>query len=298
MDYKNLISLALACTLSAGLFAQSGNADAQVTNSDETAKSGIEFSYEAGAELVSSYLWRGQYNGGLSLQPTVSVGYEGENTSLSVGAWASVGASDWMFRKGEPYYTFINDDGDEEYDGTPNTYFVPELDLFANFDFFGASLGATYYQYFSWMENTRKFDPNYQLEVTLQYSLEHFLEIPLYVQWNTMVSATEFDYHDIASYASYLEIGYQHAFPYDITLGGKIGMSPWANDTYKNSRFAVVNLDLRLEKAWEFDACQLTLFAEGSINPHMEQDAFVWEAGDDKLYNQPINGTIGLGIWF
>ena len=31
------------------------------------------FTYEAGAEVVSSYIWRGLYNGGLSLQPSVSV---------------------------------------------------------------------------------------------------------------------------------------------------------------------------------------------------------------------------------
>ena len=31
-----------------------------------TAKAEVNFAYEAGAEVVSSYLWRGQYNGGLS----------------------------------------------------------------------------------------------------------------------------------------------------------------------------------------------------------------------------------------
>ena len=34
-----------------------------------SAKAEVEFAYEAGAELVSAYIWRGQYNGGLSLQP-------------------------------------------------------------------------------------------------------------------------------------------------------------------------------------------------------------------------------------
>ena len=58
-----------------------------------TAKAEVNFAYEAGAEVVSSYLWRGQYNGGLSFQPYVSVGYEGEKTSFSFGAWGSVGAS-------------------------------------------------------------------------------------------------------------------------------------------------------------------------------------------------------------
>ena len=34
-----------------------------------SAKAEVEFAYDAGAEVVSSYIWRGQYNGGLSLQP-------------------------------------------------------------------------------------------------------------------------------------------------------------------------------------------------------------------------------------
>ncbi len=34
----------------------------------------VEFAYDAGAEVVSAYIWRGQYNGGLSLQPDLEVG--------------------------------------------------------------------------------------------------------------------------------------------------------------------------------------------------------------------------------
>ena len=34
-----------------------------------SAESKVEFAYEAGADVVSSYIWRGQYNGGLSSQP-------------------------------------------------------------------------------------------------------------------------------------------------------------------------------------------------------------------------------------
>ena len=42
-----------------------------------SAKAEVEFAYDAGAELVSSYIWRGQYNGGLSLQPDLEIGYDG-----------------------------------------------------------------------------------------------------------------------------------------------------------------------------------------------------------------------------
>ena len=50
-----------------------------------TAKAEVEFAYDAGAEIVSSYIWRGQYTGGLSLQPDLEIGYDGEHTSLRAG---------------------------------------------------------------------------------------------------------------------------------------------------------------------------------------------------------------------
>ncbi len=80
------------------------------------------FTYEAGAEVVSSYIWRGLYNGGLSLQPSVSVGFVSlaDKVQFDVNVWGNVGASDWVFRKGRP-------NPDEE-GNNPNTYFVPEVD--------------------------------------------------------------------------------------------------------------------------------------------------------------------------
>ena len=41
-------------------------------------------------DAVSSYIWRGQDLGDVSLQPTLSIGYKG----LSLTAWGSVGLSD------------------------------------------------------------------------------------------------------------------------------------------------------------------------------------------------------------
>lgn len=42
---------------------------------------------DAGAELVSGYIWRGQDLGNVSLQPTLTIGYKG----LSLSGWGSVG---------------------------------------------------------------------------------------------------------------------------------------------------------------------------------------------------------------
>lgn len=251
----------------------------------------VEFAYDAGAELVSAYLWRGQYNGGLSFQPDVEVGYDGEHTSLRVGAWASLGATDWKFQTGL--------DKEDEYN--PNTYFLPELDVMANFNFYGAQVGMTHYQYF-----VPEAKDNYQLEITAGYNFDDLLGVPLHITWNTIVAGDDYNVNDDGeekrAYSSYLEIGYDHTFEsVGLTLSGAIGMSPWTSDFYYNEGFKVVNLSLRLEKEWEFGVCSLTLFAQGSLNPSLDNDQtkpYVNLAGDDKLCEQPLNGAIGIGVWF
>lgn len=269
------------------------------------AQAKIEFAYEAGAEIVSAYLWRGQYNGGLSFQPDLEIGFAGEHIGLSAGVWGSLGATDWKFQKGL----------EQEEGYNPNTYFLPEVDVIANLSFFGVQLGMTHYQYF-----LPEAKDNYQTEVTVGYNFADELGFPLYINWNTFVAGDdynlEYDESDEPildetgelktkrAFSSYLEIGYDQALPRDITLGVKVGMSPWASEFYGNDRFAVVNVSARLQKAWVFDVCEIDLFAEGCLNPYaMRQDKenefiYVNAAGDDKLYAQTLNGTIGLGIWF
>ena len=47
-----------------------------------------------GADLVSSYIWRGQDLGGMSIQPSLGVSYKG----LSLSAWGSVGIDNRCYR--------------------------------------------------------------------------------------------------------------------------------------------------------------------------------------------------------
>ena len=42
---------------------------------------------EVGADIVSSYIWRGQDLSGVSIQPSIAIGYKG----LSLEAWGSIG---------------------------------------------------------------------------------------------------------------------------------------------------------------------------------------------------------------
>lgn len=263
----------------------------------------VEFAYEAGAELVSTYLWRGQYNGGLSFQPDLEVGYDGDLTSLRFGVWGNIGASDWAFKSGLP----------ETEDGNPNTYFLPEIDVMLNFSVAGLIIGATHYYYFggSPFFNWGKFDPvdgsagTSQTEITLGYDFRNKCEFPMTISWNTMVAGDDLVEDEESgklkrAFSTYIEAKYDQPLPFDMTLSLALGVSPWKSDVYGNDRFAVTNISARLEKSWEFDPCELILFGQGTLNTNdiNKTNVLIWAAGDDKLYKQRLNGCIGLGVWF
>lgn len=264
----------------------------------------VEFAYDAGAEVVSCYMWRGLYNGGLSLQPDVEIGYDGDLTALRIGAWGNVGATDWRFRTGLP----------ENADGTnPNTYFLPEIDLMINFTVFGVKLGATHYYYFggSPFFNWGKFDPvngmpgTSQTEVSIGYDFgSRFEFLPLSLTWNTFVAGDDLIEDQNGNlkraFSSYFEARFDQPLPLDMTVSLAVGFSPWASNIYGNQGFAVTNIFARFGKIWNLDVCELDLFAQASLNTDNlnRSNVFVRGAGDDKLYQQKLNGCIGLGVWF
>ena len=253
-----------------------------------TVKAEVEFAYEAGAEVVSSYIWRGIYNGGLSFQPEGLVGFDANDGAISfrAGAWASIGASDWKFKKGLP----LNPD-----DSNPNTYFMPEVDFIASLSLYGANLGFNEYYYCDDFST-------HNSEIWAGYNFDHFFGVGAYLNWYTIVAGADInETTGKQAYSSYLELGYDYTFEdLGLTLGAQIGMSPWESPLYGNDKFAVVNLSLKIDKEFDLGVCTLNVFATGSLNPDGldKTNVFVNAAGDDKLYSQKLNGTIGLGVWF
>ena len=275
-----------------------------------TAKAEVEFAYDAGAEIVSSYIWRGQYNGGLSFQPDLEVGYDGEHTSFRAGVWANIGASDWGFRKGLTTYK----DADEN-TIDPNTRFMPELDVVLSFSTYGLTIGANHYYYcdgsnfFSW-QSVDKLDANGNTsttEVWAGYNFGHFFgdKAGAYINWYTTVAGGDLRYDENGdpkrAWSSYFEVGYDYTFEgIGLTLGGVVGMSPWESPIYGNEKFAVTNISLKINEEWELNHVTLDLFAQATLNPDgiNKENVFIKASGDEKLYNQKLNGVIGLGIWF
>lgn len=304
-DMKKIFSILAATMMAVSVMAQ-----------EEEASKPVSFAYEAGAEIVSAYLWRGQYNGSLSFQPTASIGFDAldEAIQFRAGVWASLGASDWEFKKNKN-------------DGKGYTKFMPEVDVIASFTAYGASVGMNHYYYcdgshfLSWKsKDERFFDAEDELnsttmtEIWVGYNFDHFFGQNAYINWYTVVAGADLtgifeeneDGEEVRTgskrfWSSYLELGYSYTWDrIGLTLGGEIGMSPWESDLYGNSKFAVTNLSLKLTKEWEVGPCTIDLFAQGSINPDgiNSRNAYIAGAGDDKLYNQKLNAALGCGFWF
>jgi hypothetical protein len=311
------------------LLALSGFGTSVKAQEAEDTSETLSFGYDAGAEIVSSYLWRGQYNGGLSFQPDVAVGWDSRHTSFRIGTWWSVGASDWTYQRGL-----------EKTDGyNPNTYFMPELDIYANLNLWGATIGFTHYYYFGGSNflSQGKIDKvkdkgwTSQTEVSIGYDFSTLLDIPLTITWYTMVSGDDGYMKDMTvnedgeiegtwrrAYSSYLEIGYTHTWEEaGVSLGGTLGISPWKsmytdmdwqevdedNNIVDDSRkFAVNNISLRVEKTWTLgdDVCTISLFGVGMLNTcNLNKETVITHnAGDDQLYVQKLNGAVGMSIWF
>lgn len=263
-----------------------------------SAKAEVEFAYEAGADIVSAYIWRGQYNGGLSFQPEALVGFNALDGNLEFrgGVWANLGASDWMFKSDGVGIPDVYN---------PNTFFVPEVDFIASVTAYGASLGYNAYYYCN-------DGSNHTSELWAGYNFSHAFGqyAGAYINWYTSIAGggdakpapTITDPVAMRqAFSTYIELGYDYTFEdQGLTLGAQIGISPWESPIYGNEKFNVVNLSLKINKEWEFDLVTLDLYALGSLNPDQldNNNVFVNAAGDDKLYVQKLNGCIGLGIWF
>lgn len=296
---KKIFMMAVAMLMAVAVMAEEDNGKAK-------------FKYEAGAEVVSSYIWRGLYNGGLSLQPNVEVGFvsNSDKVKFKIGAWGSVGASDWKFRKG---FDKLEDGSD------PNTYFVPEFDLSAELQVYGLVLGATHYYYFGGTPffSNRNVDGGSQTEILVGLRFGDFCKASgLYFNWNMMVAGNDAYYrykvnkvtHELdtishRAWSTYIELGYEAEFEHDITLNVCVGFTPWKSlYTDYEGKIAVNNISLRFGKTWNVaDVVDIELFALGSMNTYKidKHNCFRWKAGDEKLgAQQRLNGTIGLGFWF
>ena len=195
----------------------------------------------AGADLVSSYIWRGQNMAGASIQPSLGISYKG----LSLSAWGSYGITD-------------HDD-------------TKELDFTLGYSAGGFSVGVT--DYFCIAAGKEYADLKYFTYEA--HKTAHVFEAfvgydfgPVSVLWNTNFAGADGLNDGDRAYSSYFEV----AAPFK--LGGldmsfTAGMVPWKTTFYADAKgFAVTNLTLKGTKTISITpSFSLPLFASITANP-------------------------------
>ncbi len=192
-------------------------------------------------DIVSSYIWRGQDLGNVSLQPTLGISYKG----LSLTAWGSVGLS--------------------------NADDTKEFDLTLAYTIGGFNIGITDYWFNAGLDPENRYfkydahGTNHVFEANIGYDFG-FASL----QWYTNFAGNDGINKDgKRAYSSYAEV----VVPFKLATidwTATAGAVPYATDFYNDwtSGFAVTNLALKATKDIKVtDSFAVPIFAEVSANP-------------------------------
>lgn len=238
----------------------------------------IGLTYGADVNVVGNYIWRGLYVGGLSVQGSANMGYGG----LFVDVWCNAGATNWAFGG-----------------------FNPEVDVSVGFSRWGFKLFVIHMCYFDGtgffdFKNAAPGQAGNTTELRAGYKVSS--KLPLSILWCTRFTSRDGYLAEDGTlqraWSSYLELGYDFALPYDMTLMARVGMTPWKSlYTGYEGDFAVNNIALTLRKDWSLSAhCGLHLSADLMLNPwRITRENIRWSAGNP--YDQRLNANIACGIY-
>ena len=194
-------------------------------------------------DIVSSYIWRGQDLGNVSLQPTLGVGYKG----LTLTAWGSVGLTDASDTK--------------------------EFDLTLAYTIVGLNIGVTDYWLNEGLDPKNRYfkydahETNHVFEANIGYDFG-FASL----QWFTNFAGNDGVNKDgKRAYSSYAEV----AVPFKLVTvdwTAAAGVVPYATDYYGTTGFAVTNLTLRADKEIKVtDSFSIPVFGQVTANPCLQK---------------------------
>ena len=192
-------------------------------------------------DVVSSYIWRGQDLGDVSLQPTLGVSYKG----LSLTAWGSVGLTDPLDTK--------------------------EFDLTLSYTTGGLNIGITDYWFNAGLDPDARYfkydahGTNHVFEANIGYDFG-----VASVQWFTNFAGNDGINKDgKRAYSSYAEV----VVPFKLSAidwTATVGAVPYATSFYNDwtSGFAVTNVSLKATKEIKVtDSFSIPVFAQVVGNP-------------------------------
>lgn len=208
-------------------------------------------------DFVSSYIWRGMYQTGFSIQPTL--GFKAAGFSLT--AWGSTDLDGTSSSEGAAA---------KEIDLTAAYTFGESGLTLSVADLWWAGQGAKKYFHFNSHETAHHF------EAGLAYTLP-VKKFPLSLAWYTMFAGMDKNTEGKQNYSSYVELNYPFSVK-GVGLNATCGFVPYqAINQYGNNGFSVTNLALKGSKDIKItDSFSLPIFAQVIWNPCLEDTHFVF----------------------
>ena len=190
-------------------------------------------------DVVSSYIWRGQDLGHVSLQPTLGIGYKG----LSLSAWGSVGLSDPSDTK--------------------------EFDLTLGYTIGRFNIGITDYWFNSGLDPENRYfkydahGTNHVFEANVGYDFGF-----VGLQWFTNFAGNDGMNNDgKRAYSSYVELSVPFKLA-TVDWTATAGAVPFSTDFYGTDGFAVTNLALKATKDIQVtETFSVPVFGQVVANP-------------------------------
>ena len=196
-----------------------------------------------GGDLVSTYVWRGVYQSGFSLQPEIGLSVGG----FTVGVWGSTDLDNFN-----------------------------EVDLSVGYSVRGFSVGVTDYWWGGQRLGDGRFAPYFKygdthyFEGTLAYEFGE--KFPLGISWSTMFAGADKKENGDRAWSSYVELAYPFSVG-SVELTAAAGAAPWAAPAWLPGGydgFQISNVSLKASRAIPVsEKYEIPLFVQLAVNPQL-----------------------------
>lgn len=202
-------------------------------------------SAEIGADLVSSYIWRGTDCGGFSVQPAAT--FTWKRSGISLGVWASAELFEQTnFANMSEFDLALSWSASDALSIGVTDYYFCDGKYLSHWDFSGRSL--------------------HNLELNLSYDFG-----PVALAWNTCLTGNDYKGNGKRAYSTYCEITAPFKLG-NVDFTGAVGILPWEDSFTTGGQDAgVCNLSLTAEK----EVCKLPFSGSIIYNPQSETTFFV-----------------------